>query len=214
METALESSVYVTSPEFAGWLLKRGFHWRKLWKKRWVALHGAEIVYMEAEPTAENSTTMNITKAQITTSSIIEREDIDGDPNGFAIHINDGNSPPWYLRAESIREKRSWLMRLGHVHVIVKWLEDFEKVRVLGVGGTGIVYELLHKSNGQRYAMKEMEIKNKAQMQMAISEAEMLKEIMENVSHPNLMHIEKVFQVGSKFTWYFHCALEVNYMST
>ena len=27
----------------------------------------------------------------------------------------------------------------------------------------------------------------------------MLKEIMENVSHPNLMHIEKVFQVGSKF---------------
>ncbi len=70
---------------------------------------------------------------------------------------------------------------------------------MLGVGGTGIVYELLHKSNGQRFAMKEMEIKNKAQMQMAISEAEMLKDIMENVSHPNVMHIEKVFQVGSKF---------------
>lgn len=47
--------------------------------------------------------------------------------------------------------------------------------------------------------MKEMEIKNKPQMQMAISEAEMLKDIMENVSHPNIMHIEKVFQVGSKF---------------
>ena len=90
-------------------------------------------------------------------------------------------------------------MRLQHVHAIVKWLEDFEKVKVLGVGGTGIVYELLHKSNGQRFAMKEMEIKNKAQMQMAISEAEMLKDIMENVSHQNIMHIEKVFQVGSKF---------------
>ncbi len=90
-------------------------------------------------------------------------------------------------------------MRLQHVHAIVKWLEDFEKVKVLGVGGTGIVYELLHKSNGQRYAMKEMEIKNKQQMQMAISEAEMLKDIMENISHPNIMHIEKVFQVGSKF---------------
>jgi serine/threonine protein kinase len=47
--------------------------------------------------------------------------------------------------------------------------------------------------------MKEMEIKNKAQMQMAVSEAEMLKDIMENVSHRNIMHIEKVFQVGSKF---------------
>lgn len=26
MDTALQSSVYVSSPEFAGWLLKRGFH--------------------------------------------------------------------------------------------------------------------------------------------------------------------------------------------
>jgi serine/threonine protein kinase len=68
-------------------------------------------------------------------------------------------------------------------------------VKVLGVGGTAIVYELLHKTNGKRYAMKEMEIKNKQQMQMAVSEAEMLKDIMENISHPNIMHIEKVFQV-------------------
>lgn len=29
-------------------------------------------------------------------------------------------------------------------------------------------------------------------MQMALSEAEMLKEIMENISHPNIMHIDKV----------------------
>lgn len=61
------------------------------------------------------------------------------------------------------------------------------------------MYEILHKTNGQRYALKEMEIKNKAQMQMALSEAEMLKDIMENISHPNILHIEKVFQVGSKF---------------
>ena len=67
------------------------------------------------------------------------------------------------------------------------------------MGGTGIVYELLHKTQGTRYAMKEMEIKNRTQMRMAVSEAEMLKDIMENVSHPNIMHIERVFQVGSKF---------------
>ena len=36
METALENSVWVTSPEFAGWLVKRGFRWRKLWTKRCV----------------------------------------------------------------------------------------------------------------------------------------------------------------------------------
>eukprot|EP00600_Ochromonadales_sp_CCMP1393_P002456 CAMPEP_0174986986 /NCGR_PEP_ID=MMETSP0004_2-20121128/19276_1 /TAXON_ID=420556 /ORGANISM="Ochromonas sp., Strain CCMP1393" /LENGTH=111 /DNA_ID=CAMNT_0016239955 /DNA_START=207 /DNA_END=539 /DNA_ORIENTATION=+ len=111
---------------------------------------------------------------------MIVTDDIDGDPNGFAIHINDGNgtqanSPNWYLRAETMQEKKSWITRLKHVHAIVKWLEDFEKVRVLGVGGTGIVYELLHNSTGQRYAMKEMEIKNKTQLKMAVWEAELLK---------------------------------------
>jgi serine/threonine protein kinase len=45
-------------------------------------------------------------------------------------------------------------------------LDDFEKVRVLGVGGTGIVYELLHNTNGTRFAMKEMEIKTSYQMQV------------------------------------------------
>ncbi len=64
--------------------------------------------------------------------------------------MNDGHSPTWYLRAESAREKKSWLLRLNHVMTIVRWLEDFEKVRVLGVGGTGIVYELLHRSDGRR----------------------------------------------------------------
>jgi len=90
-------------------------------------------------------------------------------------------------------------MRLKYVLAIVKWLEEYEKVRVLGVGGTGVVHELLHKSSNKRYAMKEMEIKSKAQMKMAMSEAEMLKDIMENISHKNVMNIEKVFQVGSKF---------------
>jgi len=33
-------------------------------------------------------------------------------------------------------------------------------------------------------------------MKMAMSEAEMLKDIMENISHKNVMNIEKVFQVG------------------
>jgi serine/threonine protein kinase len=199
METALENSVWVTSPEFAGWLVKRGFRWRKLWTKRWVALHGTEIAYMAEEPNERNSKTMAVTKCQIVPATVVHRDDVDGHPHGFAIHINDGVTPVWYLRAESTREKKSWLMRLGHVQDIVKWLDSFEKVKVLGVGATGIVYELKHKVTGKRFALKEMEIKNKAQMQMALSEAEMLKEIMENISHPNIMHIDKVFQVGLKF---------------
>ncbi len=64
----------------------------------------------------------------ITAQSVIERDDVDGNPNGFTLHINDGKSPPWYFRADSLREKKSWLMRLGHVHAIVKWLDEFERV--------------------------------------------------------------------------------------
>jgi hypothetical protein len=41
-------------------------------------------------------------------------------------------------------------------------------VRVLGVGGAGIVHELLHKTSGARYALKEMEIKNKTQMKVTL----------------------------------------------
>ena len=199
MEAALRNSVWVTSPEFAGWLGKRGFHWRKLWKRRWIALHGAELVYMDKEPTLENSSSMTMTKAVISPATVISSEDVDGNNLGFVVHINDGKSPVWCLRAESHMEKQNWLTRLNHVIAIVRWLDDYQKVRVLGVGGTGIVHELLHKANGRKFAMKEMEIKNKTQMQMALREAEILKDIMEKVSHPNIMHIEKVFQVGSKF---------------
>ena len=56
---------------------------------------------------------------------------------------------------------RSSISRITRDVIIIKnkcfkcyQLEEFEKVRVLGVGGTGIVYELLHKTNGKRYAMK------------------------------------------------------------
>lgn len=45
--------------------------WRKLWKKRWVALHGAEIVYMEKEPTLEDTGNMTITKAQVIERSTV-----------------------------------------------------------------------------------------------------------------------------------------------
>lgn len=59
-----------------------------MWKKRWVALHGAEIVYMDKEPSVENSNSLTITKAQITANTVVERDDVDGHPNGFAIHVS------------------------------------------------------------------------------------------------------------------------------
>jgi hypothetical protein len=51
--------------------------------------------------------------------------------------------------------------------LILTQLEDFDKkVRVLGVGGAGIMHELLHKTSDARYVLKEMQIKNKTQMKV------------------------------------------------
>ena len=47
-----------------------------------------------------------MSKALITSNTIIEDTDIDNHEFGFAIHINDGNMPTWYLRADSLREKK------------------------------------------------------------------------------------------------------------
>lgn len=33
-----KSGLFIVSPEFGGYLSKRGFYWRKQWKKRWVNL--------------------------------------------------------------------------------------------------------------------------------------------------------------------------------
>mmetsp|Transcript_14996 Transcript_14996/g.24825 ORF Transcript_14996/g.24825 Transcript_14996/m.24825 type:complete len:1019 (-) Transcript_14996:236-3292(-) len=200
-----ESSVYIVSPEFSGYLLKKGFYWRKLWKRKWVVLHGDEISYMDEKPTKETAKTIQITKARISIKSVIDTEDLEDDPNGFAILINDDEngsdaSPPWYLRGESLDDKKLWLNKLCRTHAITHWLHQYEKIKVLGIGGSAVVHELKHKRTGKRYAMKEMEIKHKGMMDMAVAEAQMLMNIMERVdNHPNIMEINKVFQVGDKF---------------
>ena len=48
----------------------------------------AEIAYAESEPSPKNK--VEVKRCPITSKMVIDREDIDGDPNGFAIHINDG----------------------------------------------------------------------------------------------------------------------------
>eukprot|EP01031_Cornospumella_fuschlensis_P025003 gene25003-30203_t len=199
MEDAIQSSVYVSTPDFSGWLWKRGFHWRKLWKRRWIALHGVEVVYMDKEPTPENLGSISVSKAKIIETSEVLDSDPENNPLGFSLALNDGSGLVWHLRAETPKEKKAWVIRMGYILAIVRWLASFEKIRVLGVGGTGIVYELKHRQTMQRYALKEIEIRNGKQRELAVSEAEMLKDIMEKVSHKNILTIEKVFQVGSKF---------------
>ena len=97
-------------------------------------------------------------------------------------------------------DKKLWLNKLCRTHAITHWLNQYEKIKVLGIGGSAVVHELKHKRTGKKYAMKEMEIKNRGMMDMAVAEAEMLMNIMDRVNqHPNIMEINKVFQVGDKF---------------
>lgn len=68
------------------------------------------------------------------------------------------------IRYECVLIPRLYLEPMFDGVVALSWLDNFEKVKVLGVGATGIVYELKHKQNGRRYALKEMEIKNKVSL--------------------------------------------------
>jgi hypothetical protein len=155
---------------------------------------------MDKKPENANLKDINMSTAQLTINTTIDSEDLEDDPNGFALIINDylpgtnePKTPTWYLRAESLEEKKEWLERLSRVHAIVCWLDEYEKLRVLGTGGSGIVYELKNKGNGKRYAMKEMDMQNAFQVSRAVAEVEMLMNITRTISHPNIMSIKRVF---------------------
>ena len=157
---------------------------------------------MEEEPTNKSQIKI-IHKSQITPAMVIDNDDIDGHPYGFVIHVNNGKTPSWYLRANSIQEKNIWLAHLNKTQAMIKWLDEFERVRVLGVGGTGTVYELRHKINGYQYALKEVEVTTSAQLRAAKSEACVALDVMEKIMHPNILNMDKVFQIGSKFYFVF-----------
>jgi hypothetical protein len=50
-------------------------------------LHGAEVIYMDEEPGPDNINSLKITKAKINPNSEVHDDDIDGNPNGFILHV-------------------------------------------------------------------------------------------------------------------------------
>jgi serine/threonine protein kinase len=158
-------------------------------------------VYLDEKPKPDSKVPMKIRRAAITPETTISSEDVvDGEEAfGFVVNFHVENMPEWHFRAASEEERENWLIKLNQAHAISKWLNEYQRVKILGIGGQGIVYELLHTSTGRHWAMKEIEIKSERQMAAAVAEAQFLKRIVEKVAHPNILHIEKVFQVGSKF---------------
>ena len=205
----LQASDWVTSPVYAGWLQKKSKGWfvsqiftQMQWQPKWVSLHGLELIYMDEEPTSENIASIRIRRTLITSTTKIMSYDEEGDKNDplcFSIQPDCTKPRIWSFRAESEEEKTNWLIKISQIHAIAAWLDSYTKEKVLGVGAQGIVYEIVHNITGKRYALKEVNIENDKQMTMAITEAKLLKEITKNVCHPNIMQIEKVFQVVNKF---------------
>lgn len=77
---------------------------------------------MDKEPNLHNYADIVITKSQLSTGTIIDKDGLGNDPNGFIVHVNDGHLPQWNLRAESAREKKNWLSRLDNLLTIIKWV--------------------------------------------------------------------------------------------
>lgn len=167
----VNSSMWVTTPEYAGWVLKLSSGWlarspfrQKAWKKKWVSLSGTELLCMDQEPGVENiiKDEYNIRRAAITGSTIVKEDDMDSmvEGFGFCVAFNDESCPDWHLKAETKEEKINWMVKLSQVNAITSWMRAYEKVRVLGTGAQGTVYELRHYQSGKSFALKEMEIKN------------------------------------------------------
>eukprot|EP01040_Poterioochromonas_malhamensis_P000193 gene193-201_t len=204
---AVENSLWISSPEYGGWLLKGSSNWliKKTsilrdhsWVRKWASLYGTELLCLEMDPTLENmKVNSKVLRTKISGSTSIESDEVD--PLQFVIKFNLEHFPDWVFRADSVEEKNNWIIKLSQVRAIAAWFEEFDRVKVLGVGGQGNVYELVRRQTGERFAMKETVMKNEKQKRAAIAEAVFLKQIAETIRHPNIMPIKKIFQVGSRF---------------
>lgn len=216
MLAILQSSMWVNSPHYCGWLYKKSqsrgsqllsktiFFKEKAWRRKWVALHGSELVYMTNKPDITNLNEIKIVKHEININTTIDcardelqHKDVDIGKPIFSVHF--ANADTWYLRAENEKDKKEWIQKLTYTHAIMTVLDSFVKIKVLGVGGQGVVYDVMEKDSLLRFAMKEITIKSDSQMENAIEELHLLHNLSQGLSHPNIMTIEKSFHIGNKF---------------
>lgn len=61
------------------------------------------------------------------------------------------------------------------------------------------MYKLKNRATNEWFAMKEIEISDDTKMQLAVSEAQILIDVMVRVAHPNIMEIKKVYHIGNQF---------------
>ena len=186
----------VISPDFESWLLVRTQEATSKFKRYWCVLVGQELDVYKDE-----STKKKVHEIALSHNAVITSQDFDGYPNGFSIQPTDNNEAGvvYSFRAMNMDEKRSWLHRLAHSNQILQWLEEYTRQKLIGRGASGNVYELEHKETHEKVALKECVLASKSDMERAIKEANLLRDIAEEVNHPYILRIKKVFEIGNKF---------------
>lgn len=219
--------LWVKAPEMQGWILKRGFSWRKKWTRRWVVLQNREIAYYEKRPLGNELSRGAIEPRGVATlQRDLEVRDISdarlksesrwswtttkssATPASSSFSSNDnalditlypgGGAPAWELRCESYEDKKAWLRVFRRCEDIASWLVQFQMGGLLGVGAAAVVREVRVRATDEKYALKIVTIHDPAMRGAAVREVEVLQRVTQSIRHPNLITIKKVYQSADK----------------
>ncbi|KAE8911774.1 hypothetical protein PF005_g15551 [Phytophthora fragariae] len=196
--------LWVKAPVVSGSLEKRGFRWRKKWQLRFVELDGRQLAYYE-ESGAFSATTATATasgvkrhckpKREVMLTADAELQDVDDTTLSITPALDE---KPWLLRARDAATKQRWLVALSDCIDILVWLRHYKLGAVLGVGGNGVVQRLEDERDGTVYAVKVLDVAKFRHREQVVAEVEILRNITNNIKHPNLIRIHKVYEEHQK----------------
>ncbi|KAJ0400874.1 hypothetical protein ATCC90586_002576 [Pythium insidiosum] len=197
-------NLWVTAPVLTDELEKQGFRWRKKWKTRFVELNGRVLSYFETTDSPLSPTTSSDGERPRRTDkprkSVMLTADallVDMDALTFSV-TPAPEERPWIFRARDTKTKAKWCRALHDCIDILIWLQHYELGDVLGVGGNGVVRTLVDRRNGRRYAVKIVDASKFKNRAAVVSEVEILRNITNDIRHPNLVKIHKVYEEQEK----------------
>ena len=170
--------LWVRAPEFEGWLLKRGFAWRKAWVRRWVVLQNRELAYYEKEP-PRDAYGQPLASVEPRGAVTLQRDlkfvahgisKTSATSRDFTLYPG-GDLPPWEFRAETNAACEDWTRVFHRCVQIAEWLVQFKMGGLLGVGATAVVREVCSKTNpDDKYALKIVTIHDPRMRSVALKE--------------------------------------------
>lgn len=184
--------LWVKAPMVCGELDKRGFRWRRLWKPRYVELDGRYLAYYDV---SQSSLAKRKPRRRVQLTASGSLQDIDA--LSFSV-IPAHGEPAWVLRAATAHTKLRWCRALSDCLDILTWLQHYTVGNVLGVGGNGVVQELVDRRDGSKFAVKIVDVAKFRNRDAVVAEVEILRNITNSICHPNLITIHKVYEEHGK----------------